>query len=128
MAREMSCFKVLMVRLFVTALLLVMCVLPAAAQKKPRSKPAPKPADNLSKLREQFVAATNDYKSSLAKLQVIYEKNVKQADERLAVSRKLLNEGLISRNQVEENERALATEKDKLAETDRLMAAADTQV
>ena len=114
--------------LFAAALLLVLCIVPAEAQKKSRKKPAPKPPDELSKLREQFVAATNDYKGSLAKLHAIYEKNVKQAEERLAVSQKLLAEGLISRNQVEENERALAAEKAKLTETEHQTAAADTQI
>ena len=114
--------------LFAAALLLVLCIVPAEAQKKSRKKTAPKPPDELSKLHEQFVAATNDYKSSLAKLHAIYEKNVKQAEERLAVSQKLLAEGLISRNQVEENERALAAEKAKLTETEHQTAAADTQI
>jgi hypothetical protein len=125
---EMNCFRFITSPLLVAPLLLVLCIFPAAAQKKSRAKAASKPPDELSKLREQYVSATNDYKSSLAKLHTLYEKNVKQAEERLAVSRKLLDEGLISRNQVEENERALAAEKDKLAETERQTAAADTQV
>lgn len=115
--------------LFAVGVILVLS-LTVVAQKKSRTKtpPKPKPVDELAKLREQFVAATNEYKSSLEKLQAIYARNVKQAEDKLAVSRKLLEEGLISRNQVEENERALASERDKLAETQRQMAGADTQV
>ena len=111
-----------------SALWLALSVFQANGQKKPRNRATPKPVDELTKLREQFVSATNDYKTSLAKLHAVYEKNVKQAEERLALSRKLLDEGLISRHQVEEGEHTLATEKDKLAETERQMAAADTQV
>jgi len=115
-------------------LLLVALMLPAmsanAQKKKPAPKPktATKPVDELAKLREQFVAATSEYKRSLEKLQAIYTKNVKQAEDKLAVSQKLFAEGLISRIQVEENARAVAIEKDKLAEAQRQMAAADTQV
>jgi hypothetical protein len=110
--------------------LILILSLTADAQKKSRPKaPAkPKPVDEHAKLREQFIAATNDYKSSLEKLQAIYARNVKQAEDKLAVSRKLLEEGLVSRNQVEENERAVASERDKLAETQRQMAGADAQV
>ena len=71
-------------------------------------------ATELTKLREEFVKATNDYKASLAKLLPIYEGNVTKAEEKLELSRKLLAEGLISRTQVEENERALAAAKDKV--------------
>jgi hypothetical protein len=110
--------------------LILILSLTADAQKKSRPKaPAkPKPVDEHAKLREQFIAATNDYKSSLEKLQAIYARNVKQVEDKLAVSRKLLEEGLVSRNQVEENERAVASERDKLAETQRQMAGADAQV
>ena len=109
------------------ALLLVLCH-PVAAQKKARAKVAPKPPDELTKLREDFIAKTNEYKASLAKLQTLLAREVTRAEEKLANARKLFEEGLIARNQVEESERAVATAKDKLAETDRQMAAADTQV
>jgi hypothetical protein len=109
------------------ALLLLLCH-PVAAQKKARTKAAPKPPDELTKLREDFIAKTNDYKASLRKLQTLLAKDVTRAEEKLAAARKLFEDGLIARNQLEESERAVATAKDKLAETDRQMAAADTQV
>lgn len=114
--------------LLVAAGLLFILSIPINAQKKSRTKVQPKPADEGAKLRDQFVSATKEVKNSLAKLQVIYRKNIKQAEDKLAISRKLLEDGLIARNQVEENERTLATEKDKLAETERQIADADTQV
>jgi len=98
------------------------------AQRKTKKKPAPKPPTELTKLREEFVKATDEYKASLTKLITIYEGDVKKADEKLELSRKLLAEGLISKLQVEENERALASEKAKVEETRRQMTNADAQV
>lgn len=113
--------------LIAIALLFLFCY-PAAAQKKSRAKVRPKPPDELAKLREEFIAKTNEYKNSLGRLQTLLAKDVSKAEEKLVAARKLFEEGLIARTQVEENERAVATAKDKLAETERQMAAADTQV
>ena len=114
------------------ALVIFLCVLVAcvdiSAQRKTKRKPAPAPPTELTKLREEFVKATDEYKASLTKLLTIYEGNVKKAEEKLELSRKLLAEGLISKLQVEENERAVASEKAKVEETRRQMTNADAQV
>ena len=99
------------------------------AQRKTKKKPAPAPpTSELSKLREEFIKATNEYKASLGKLLPFYESDVKKAEEKLELSKKLLAEGLIPRTQVEENERALALAKEKIAETNRQMASAEAQI
>ena len=99
------------------------------AQRKTKKKPAkPEPPSELTKLREQFIQATNDYKASLEKLLKIYEENVKKAEEKVKVSKKLLEEGLIAKAQAEESEHALALEKQKVAETRRQMTNADAQI
>jgi ribosome-binding protein aMBF1 (putative translation factor) len=102
----------------------------ASAQRKTKKKPAPKkePPSELTKLREEYVKATNEYKASLEKLVAIYEANVKKAEEKVTLSKKLLAEGLIARTQVEENEHALALEKQKVEETRRQMTNADAQI
>jgi hypothetical protein len=100
-----------------------------SAQRKSKKKPASaQPPSELTKLREEFVKATNDYKASLEKLLAIYEENVKKAENKVELSKKLLAEGLIARTQVEENERALEAEKLKVAETRRQMTNADAQI
>jgi hypothetical protein len=100
-----------------------------SAQRKTKKKPAkPEPQNELTKLREEFVKATNDYKASLEKLLAIYEGNVKKAEEKVTLSKKLLAEGLIARAQVEENEHALALEQQKVEETRRQMTNADAQI
>ena len=101
-----------------------------SAQRKSRKKAPPAPAapSELTKLREEFIKATNEWKSSLAKLVTIYEDNVKKAEEKLELSKKLLEEGLIPRAQVEENEHAVALAKQKVEETRRQMSNADSQI
>jgi len=100
-----------------------------SAQRRTKKKPATaQPPSELSKLREEYVKATNEYKASLGKLLPYYENEVKRAEENLEKSKKLLAEGLIPKRQVEENERELAVAKQKIAETNRAMTSADEQV
>jgi len=107
---------------------IIMFSVDVSGQRKSKKKPAPALPTELEKLREDFVKATNDYKTSLAKLLAIYEGNVTKAEEKLKLSRKLFAEGLVARIHVEENARALAAEKDKLAETRRQLTNADAQI
>jgi hypothetical protein len=102
----------------------------ASAQKKKKktSKSAPPPVTELSRLRDEFVKATNEYKASLEKLLVIYQDNIKTAEEKLAISKKLLDDGLLSRTEFEQNERALRAAKDKVADVRKQMSDADSQV
>ncbi len=111
-------------------LILLVCAENVWAQKKTTRKkpPPPAPVSELARLRDEFVKATNEYKASLEKLVVFYEADVMRAEEKLAVSQKLLAEGLIAKSQLEENERALAAAQQKVAETRRQMTGADDQV
>lgn len=99
-----------------------------SAQRKTKKKPTPPPQTELTKLRDEYVRLTNEYKSSLGKLLPFYENDVKRAEEKLEQSKKLLAEGLIARTQVEENERALALAKEKINETNKQMANAEAQI
>lgn len=100
-----------------------------SAQRKSKKKPAPpQPPTELTKLREEYIKATNEYKTSLGKLLPYYENDVKKAEEKLEQSKKLLAEGLIPKTQLEEYERALAVAKQKVAETNRSITSADEQV
>lgn len=111
-------------------LTLLLCAGNVWAQKKTKKKtpPAPAPVTELTKLRDEFVKATNEYKSSLEKLVVFYENDVKRAEEKLSVSQKLLAEGLIAKTQVEENQRALTAAQLKVTEARRQMTGADDQI
>jgi hypothetical protein len=91
-------------------------------------KPAPKISPELLRLRDEFVKATEEYKTSLMKLASFYETDVTKAEEKLAQSKKQLADGMIARSQVEENERHLAAAKEKAAEIKRQVADADRQI
>jgi hypothetical protein len=120
----LTAFNVLALVLF------FLCVCQSAiAQKKRAKKVAPPPPVNeLSRLRDEYVKATKDVKASLEKLVAIYEENVKEAEEKLATAKKLFAEGLLSKAQVDENERLLNVELQKVAETKRQMSNADSQI
>lgn len=86
------------------------------------------PPSELTKLRAEFIRATEDYKLSLAKLLVIYEGNVQRAEDRLKLSEQLLSEGQISIARAEESKRALAQAHETVAETKRQLENADKQI
>lgn len=87
-----------------------------------------RPANELAQLREEFIEATREYKTSLAKLLAIYERNAIRAEEKLAQSQELYAEGLISKNQLADNETSVAAAKDKVNEAQRQLADAETQI
>ena len=117
----------IIISLFAIVVLLLLAV-DVSAQGKRKQPAAPAPQDELAKLREEFVNATKEYKSSLEKLLAIYEAGVTKAEEKLELSKKLLAEGLIAKIQVEENERAVAAAKDNVSEARRQMTNADAQI
>ncbi len=109
-------------------MLLPVLSLDVSAQRKNKKPAPPAPQNELAKLREEFVNATKEYKSSLEKLLAIYEGNVTKAEEKLELSRKLLAEGLIAKTQFEENERGVAAAKGKVSEVRQQMNNADAQI
>ena len=103
--------------------------LTGVAQKKKKATSAPKhPVNELSKLREDFIKATKEYKSSLEKLLEIYERNVPKAEIQQRQAQELFAQGLISKNQLADSETALETAKNKVSETLRQIGGADTEI
>jgi len=102
-----------------------------AAKKSPavrlKTKPA-KPVDELTRLREEFIKATKDYQASLEKLRASYEKSVTKAAAELQKSQELFAAGLLSKKEVEKSESELAQAKEKVADVDRRIASASTQI
>jgi phage shock protein A len=80
------------------------------------------------KLKKEFIRATNEYKISLSKLLPFYEAYVKRAEDKLALSRKLVSEGSMSQDICEANARELDLARQKVEETKRAIAAADEQI
>src|SRR6266576_327724 len=116
-----------------TALALVLVIAPGfqAQKKREGEKPSVPPATTASeidKLRQQYIDATKEYKASLERLLALYQKIEDKANERLAKSKQLLAEGLISKNDVALNEGAVTAAHVKVAEAQSQMANADTQI
>ena len=113
----------------VAVLLLMMGLsLAVSAQKKRRPKATPKPVSELAKLRSDYINAANEYKTSLERLLSLYENNVKKAEDKLVTAKKLFDEGLIAKNQIDADELAVVKGKDRVAETSRQIVNADTQI
>lgn len=113
------------------ALLLVLGCASTFAQKKaaaqPKKTPEP-PVNQLSKLRDEYIKSTKDYKESLQKLLALYQKDVKRTEQRNEQIQKLLAEGLVSKREVEDAETAVADAKLKVTGVEQQMAGADMQI
>ncbi len=71
---------------------------------------------------------TKEYKKSLEQLIALYEKDVSKAEEKLTQTKELYAQGLISRKNLEESERALVDAKAKIDNARQQMVAADERV
>ncbi len=98
------------------------------AQRSKKKQAAPAPVNELTKLRDDYIAKTKEYKASLEKLIAIYETNVEKAEKELAKSKKLQDEGLISKAKLTEYEQALESHAENLKTARREMDEADAQV
>lgn len=102
-----------------------------AQRKRPAKKtknPKQQPPSELDKLRDEYIKTTKELKASLEKLLALYEASRSKAETRYAQSQQLFKDGLISKNQLEENERAITTEKDRVAGVKQQIAGADIQI
>jgi Outer membrane efflux protein len=121
------------------ALILLISAGDSFAQKKKaptqkKTTPAEKkttPAEStneLSKLRDEYIGATKEYKASLQKLLDLYRADVHKAEQKVKQVQQLLAEGLVSKREVEQSERALEEAKLKVSGAEQQMANADTQI
>src|SRR6266852_1514666 len=101
------------------------------AQKKtpaqPRKSAQAQPANNLAKLRDEYIKATKDYKASSQKLLTLYQDSLRKAEQRRDQTEKLFAEGLISKRDVEQAERAVTDANLKVIGVEQQIATADTQ-
>lgn len=101
-----------------------------AQKKKAAQKKAgpPAPQSEVTKLRDEYIKVTREYKMSLEKLLALYEQSVKKAQERHNKSQKLYADGLISQYDVEESEHAVADAKLKVSTVQQQIGGADTEI
>lgn len=118
---------------FVCALVAFHCQAPTlAAQRKQPAKPTPKaqgqPTNELTRLRDEYIKTTKEYKASLQKLLALYEASEHKAEQHLAQSKDLYKDGLLSKRHLEEGERALTVEEEKVSSVEQQIATADTRI
>ncbi len=107
-------------------------VVPKTKSQAPRSSKAKKtpkkPVDELARLREEYIKATNEYKAALEKLRASYEKDINKAETELAKTKELFAAGYASRKQVEVSEAEVVNAKARVAEVDQKTKTADSQI
>ncbi len=99
--------------------------------KRPAVQPQNKksePQNELSRLRDEFVKLTDEYKKNLEQLLLSYERDAKQAEEKAEKLKELYRQGLISRNDLDEGEKAITAAKARVTEIKSRMHEADEQV
>jgi hypothetical protein len=106
----------------------------AAQAKKTDAKhsqattPAATAKTQVEDLRGEYVRLTGEYKKSLGELKTFYERDAKQAEDKLANLKQLYAEGLVAKRDLESAEKTLADARAKITETQKQMDAADAQV
>ena len=114
--------------LIILALTLVTSGFSQKRAKTTKTNAAPAPVSEVSKLRDQYVAATKEYKASLEKLLALYQGSVEKAEQRHEKSQKLFADGLISQHDLDESQRVVADAKLKVVTVQQQIATADTQI
>jgi len=87
-----------------------------------------KPTDELSRLRDEYIKATNEYQALLTKQLPGLEGNVAREEDKLSKLRQLFAEGLVSKKELEAGERALGQAKDKMNEINQAITNADSRI
>lgn len=101
---------------------------PLTGPQKGRPEQQQQPSDSPAKLKESFIRATEDYKSSLKNQVGFYESNVQTLAERAGKLKELYNEGLISRRELEESDATVAEARVKVEEAKKQLAEADLAI
>jgi hypothetical protein len=113
---------------FVVLACVLLLAVDAEAQKRKKKAPTNPPsalAQRAAQAKDEVVAAARAYKESLEKLLVFQESDVKTATETVERRKALVEQQIVSKRELEESERLLATAQAKVAETRRQMTETD---
>jgi hypothetical protein len=112
-------------------IVVIFLIVPVNAQKRKRTPPAADKstsAQEMAKLRDDYVKASTEYKASLEKLLKLYRETEQRAETKLAQTQQLFTQGLISKREVDDAERAVNEAKAKVADTQAQIGGADKQI
>lgn len=113
---------------FIAAVFIVLSLLGSAPGQAKKDQKSETPGTSMAKVREDLVTATKQYKESLEKLLPYEEQKVKSDTDTLEKRKSLLDQGIVSKREVEDSERQLVDAQSKLAETQKKMAEADSMM
>jgi hypothetical protein len=100
-------------------------------KKKPAGKAKPavaEPVSELQKLRDEYLKATKEYKTSLERLLAMYQESARKAEARVNQTKRLLADGLVSQRDVEQSESALTAASLKVTTVQQQIVSAETQM
>lgn len=103
-------------------------VYPQKKARRPAKNAQTQSATELSKLRDEYVRTTKEYKASLQKLLALYQASVKKAEQHRDQTSKLFAQGLVSKREVEQSEAAVTDANLKVSGVQQQIATADTQI
>jgi len=87
-----------------------------------------KPVNELARLREEYIKATNEYQSLLKKQLPGLERNVERAQDLVTKMKQLFAEGLVSKRELDASELALNEAKGKVTEISQAIVSADSRI
>jgi hypothetical protein len=87
-----------------------------------------KPVNELARLREEYIKATNEYQTLLKKQLPGRERNVERAQDQVTKMQQLFAEGLISKQELAASELALNEARNKVTEISQAIANADSRI
>ncbi len=112
-------------RLALSLMLVLLIAVAAFAQKKPQDKSL---EDKLAESRAELIRAANDYKASVEKLITLLEKDVASARETVERRKKLFEENIIQKRDLEDSQQQLAEAEDKVFDAKRQITEADSVI
>jgi hypothetical protein len=104
---------------------------PSLAQGKSKTttrKTEPTLADRAKQAKADVIAASIEFKASLEKLLAFQQDDLKAASALVEKRKELLAQAVISKKELEESERAVASAQDKVADTKRQLGEADNLI
>jgi hypothetical protein len=111
-----------------TFLLMVLTLVVGCGVVNAQSAPAVSVANDSTKPATNLIDATNQYKANSEELLSIQEREVSEATAKLDELRKLVEEGLVARAELEAAEQQLAGLREQVEATQKQVAASDSQL
>lgn len=98
------------------------------AKQPPQTEQQRKEAEELEKAKAEFRKYSQEYKASLQQLLEFRKRDVRSASEQLEREKKMFDEGLVTRREMEDGEQAVVTARAKVAEVEEQIKNADKRI